>query len=101
MYANGNIGLRDDGQPDFEEAAKYFKIASEAGFADAAFNLGLMYANGNIGLRDDGQPDFEEAAKYYKIASEAGCEKSKAKLNELYKSGKIKPAGRGVHFLFC
>jgi uncharacterized protein len=48
MYANGQ------GVPhDYEEAAKWFRIAAEKGDAHAATNLGSMYV--------DVWPDFQEA----------------------------------------
>ena len=39
-------GFADLKKEDYAQAAKYFRIAAEQGFAYAQFNLGLMYDNG-------------------------------------------------------
>ena len=60
---------------DYVEAARWFRLAADKGYAPAAFNLGVMYADGR------GVPrDRSEAAKWYEKAAAAGNEMAVARL---------------------
>jgi TPR repeat protein len=50
---------------DINEAAKWFRLAAEQGYAKAEYNLGLMYDKGE-GVRQD----TNEAFKWYRLAAE-------------------------------
>ena len=51
---------------DYQEAAKWFKLAAEQGDASAQFNLGLMY--------DNGPKDYVLAYKWYNLSAAQGWE---------------------------
>jgi uncharacterized protein len=50
-----------------EEAAKWYRLSADQGYADAQNNLGVMYENGE-GVAQN----YEEALKWYRHAAEAG-----------------------------
>jgi len=62
-YYDGSAGVTKD----FSEAARYFKLSADQGFAPSAANLGLMYFKGE-GL----PPDHAEALRYFRIGAEGG-----------------------------
>ncbi|MCH8040748.1 MAG: sel1 repeat family protein [Nitrospinae bacterium] len=62
MYHNGQ------GVPkDYQEAAKWFRLAAEQGDTEAQFNLGEMYHRGQGVPADDG-----EAIRWYLLAADQG-----------------------------
>ncbi len=69
-------------RPNYEEAARRFRIAAEAGEAKAQNNLGICCYNGN------GVPkDYEEAAKWYGLAVEQGNANAAYNLGFCYWNG--------------
>lgn len=63
-YATGKSGSRD-----FVQAAKWYRLAAEAGHAQAQKNLGLLYVSGRGVPKDD-----EEAEKWLRKAQAQGIE---------------------------
>lgn len=77
MYATGQ------GVPsDRTEAAKWYRLAAERGYAQAQHNLGVMYANGE-GVSRDGV----EAMKWYRRAAAQGYARAQANLGVMYAKG--------------
>jgi len=76
----GGLGVPQD----FEEAAKWYRLAVEQGsFFLAQFRLGELYREGR------GVPqDFKEAIKWYRLAAEQGHVTSSIKLGLIYLQGK-------------
>jgi len=54
---------------DYAEAARWYRLAAEQGFAMAQYNLGLMYNNGE-GVAQD----YAEAARWLRLAAEQASE---------------------------
>jgi TPR repeat protein len=69
--------------PDFEEAAKWFRLAAEQGEVLAERYLGTMYANGQGVARDD-----KEAVKWYARAAERGDAHAQASLAAMYSAAR-------------
>jgi TPR repeat protein len=66
QYRNGIMYyLGEDVPQDYEEAAKWFRLAADQGDADAQCYLGDMYAKG-CGVPQDG----EVAARWYRLAAD-------------------------------
>jgi hypothetical protein len=66
-------------RPNYEEAAKWFRLAAEQGDVPAERYLGYMYANGQGVARDD-----KEAVKWYGRAAEQGDADAQAGLAAMY-----------------
>jgi len=77
MFQRGTGVERDDRQ-----AAKWWKLAAEQGFADAQNNLGLIYAEGR-GVTQS----HIEAAKWYRLAAEQGYPIAQSNLGAVYGQG--------------
>eukprot|EP00729_Bicosta_minor_P007498 gene7498-biopygen19921 len=77
MYCTGEGVEQDD-----VEAAKWYRMAAEAGIATAQNNLGSMYCNG-----EGVEQDHVEAAKWYRMAAEAGHAKAQYNLGAMYDNG--------------
>jgi hypothetical protein len=87
MYAEG-LGVPQD----FQEAAKWYRLAAEQGFVDAQF-LGRIYAEGR------GVPqDFQEAAKWYCLAAEQGDAAAQFNLGRMYADGLGVPQNKIVAY---
>ena len=67
------------------EAAKWYRLSADQGFAGAQFNLGLAYATGTGIPQND-----REAAKYYRLAAVQGDTFAQLNLGNMF------AAGRGV-----
>jgi TPR repeat protein len=77
MHYDGH-GVRQD----YEEAAKWFRLAAEQGNAEAQFTLARQYAHG------EGVPqDYKEAVKWYRLAAEQGDADAQVNLGILYVIG--------------
>lgn len=61
LYDEGHVGKKENGQPDYDKAARYYK---EAATMNAFCNLGRLYMNGLIGEA----PDYNMAAHYYELS---------------------------------
>lgn len=77
-YYSGNIA----GEPDYEEAVKWYKKASDAGVAAAIYNLGNCYYLG-AGV----ERDYAEAVKRFRRASELGYLFATSSLGDCYYFG--------------
>ena len=81
MFYNG------EGVPqDYVEAAQWYRLAAEQGFAAAQGRLGVMYSNGK------GVPqDYVEAAKWFRLGAEQGNATAQNNLGVLYEYGQGVP----------
>jgi hypothetical protein len=83
----GQMAYDGDGVPkDYAEAAKWYRMAAEQGYAKAQHNLALMHENG-----EGGPQDYVEAAKWYLLASQQGLAASQNNLAALYETGRGVP----------
>ena len=84
--AQYNLGLMyDNGQgvlQDYKNAAKWYKLAAEQGYASAQYNLGVIYEKGD-GLVQD----YKTAVKWYKLAAEQGDTPAQYNLGLMYAKG--------------
>jgi hypothetical protein len=69
--------------PDYEESAKWFRLAAEQGEVLAERYLGTMYANGQGVARDD-----KEAVKWYGRAAEQGDADAQASLAAMHSAAR-------------
>ena len=88
--AQNNLGLmhyKGDGVlQDYNEAAKWYRLAAEQGNAKAQCVLGVMYYKG------DGVPqDYKEAVKWLRLAAEQGNAKAQYNLGRMYYTGEGVP----------
>lgn len=67
---------------DFEEAARWYFKAAEAGCARAQYNLGELYVSGLGVLRD-----YAEAMRWLLMAAEKGNAAAQARLGAMYYKG--------------
>lgn len=67
---------------DSAEAAKWYRLAAEQGYAQAQFNLGVIYATGEGVPKDDA-----EAVKWYRLAAEQGYAQAQFNLGVGYANG--------------
>jgi TPR repeat protein len=81
MYRNG-LGTPEDNV----EAALWYRLAAEQGYADAQVNLGVMYSNGQGVPEDD-----VEAVKWYRLAAEQGLAEAQTNLGVMYDNGEGVP----------
>jgi TPR repeat protein len=78
FYAEGHGLPQDD-----TEAARYFKLAADAGFAVAQANLAFFYQKGRGGL----PKDLVEAARLHRLAADQGNANSQNALGFFYQNG--------------
>ena len=78
MYAEGK------GVPqDFEEAAKWYRLAAAQGYAPAEYSLGVAYDKGQ------GVPqNYAEAVKWYRLAAARGNQFAQMNLGVMYTNGR-------------
>lgn len=67
---------------DVEEAAKWYAMSAERGYAVAQYNLGLMYETGHGVEKDE-----KKSMKYYRMAAEQGHAPAEYKLGLMYETG--------------
>ena len=77
MYFNG-----DGVETNRLEAAKWYRMSAEQGFAEAQYNLGMMYYNG-----DGVETNKLEAAKWYRKAADQGNIRAQFQISKLYALG--------------
>ena len=80
-YASGK-GVPND----YVEAAKWYRLAAEQGYAGAQFALGYIYEGGR-----DLPKDYVEAAKWYRLAAEQGDVDAQCFMGVMYGTGKGVP----------
>jgi len=68
--------------PNYQEALKWFRQASDRGSAAGAANVGQIYAAG-----DGVAKDPSEAAKWYRLGADRGDGTAQTKLGQLYEQG--------------
>ena len=73
----------------FEEAAKDFRIAADAGHVESQFMLGECNRHSIMYDRS-----WEEAAKYYRMAAESGHILAQFRMGQLYEEGSGVPQSR-------
>ena len=83
MYADVMLWEHSNIRDNYAESVKWYKLAAEAGDAEAQFCLGLMYYDGR-GV----EQDYAEAAKWYRLAAEAGIAGAQCRLGVMYDFGK-------------
>ena len=74
LYYKG-IGVPQD----YEEAVKWFRLATKQGCAEAQCNLGVMYYQG-LGVPQDS----EEAVKWWRFAAEQRHERAQFNLEMMH-----------------
>jgi len=88
-WADGASGFRhhsDNGQGvllDEAEAARWYRLAADQGYAGAQNNLGVMYQNGTGVPQDDA-----EALRLYRLAADQGNARAQNNLGFMYNSGR-------------
>lgn len=70
----------------YSEAAKWYRRASDRGYAPAQYNLGQMYYKGQ-GVSQN----YAEAAKWYRKGAEQGDAKSQYNLGHMFRTGQGVP----------
>ena len=80
-YEFGMLNFNPTGKfkKDFNKAEKYFKIAADAGVAEAQYKLGWIYQNGL-----NGKKDIENSIKYNEMAAKQGHIGGAGSLASLY-----------------
>ena len=74
-------GLGHGVPQDYTEAAKWYRLAAEQGYADAQSNLGIMYGRG-LGVPQD----YVEAVRWYLAAAEQDHAGAQFNLGVMYHS---------------
>jgi hypothetical protein len=91
--------MYDQGQgvpQDYAEAEKWYRKATEQGYASAQSNLGVMYEQGQ------GVPqDYAEAAKWYRKAAEQGNASAHGNLGAMYVKGQGVPQDYVLAHMWC
>ena len=65
-----------------EQAATWYRLSAEQGYADAQNNLGVMYENG------EGVPkNYDEAMKWYRKAAESGNKDAPNNIGAMHMAG--------------
>ena len=64
---------------DFNEAARYYRMAAEQGHDGAQFELGEMYHEA-VGVAGD----LNEAARYYRMAADKGCSQAIVRIGSMH-----------------
>ena len=77
MYDHGH-GVKQD----YGEAVRWYRKATEQGYASAQSNLGVMYANGNGVKQDNG-----EAVRWCRKAADQGCVNAAEHLKRIIAAG--------------
>ncbi|MDO5407816.1 MAG: toll/interleukin-1 receptor domain-containing protein [Eubacteriales bacterium] len=72
-------------KPDYFEAARYFQMALEGGYPQAAYELGALYFNPTGGLKKD----FAKAQKYYLMAAQTNNVYALYMLGYMYSYGHV------------
>jgi TPR repeat protein len=67
---------------DYQEAARWWRLAAENGKVESQYNLGVLYAKG-LGV----QKDYQEAARWYRKAAEQSQAQAQYSLANLYALG--------------
>ena len=70
----------------YSEAARWYRLAADQGFARAQFNLGVMYATGRGVPQDDA-----EAVRWYRLAADQGFDSAQSSLGLRYATGEGVP----------
>lgn len=83
MYKRGVLSTLF--MPDYTKASSYFQTALDAGFIDAAHELGTLYFNPTGAFKKD----FVKAQKYYSISAENGDKNSQYMLGYMYYYGHV------------
>ena len=81
--AQMKVGLSFDEIGDFEEAARWYRLAAEQGLSEAQNNLGVMLKDGQ-GV----EQDYAEAARWFTMAARQDNMLAQLNLGWLYHAGK-------------
>ena len=88
--AMSNMGVHYENgrgvEKDYQEAAKFFRMADEEGYIYATYFLDRLYYHGYLS-DDQKTPDYEKAYKYYKKAADAGNAKALNEIGVMYING--------------
>ena len=77
------VGLAFEKEENYEEAARWYRMAAEQGVSEAQNNLGVMYKDGQ-GVKQD----FKEAAHWFLLAAQQDNTLAQLNLGWLYHAGK-------------
>ena len=86
MYENVTLWEYSNIRDNEAESVKWYKLAAEAGDAEAQFCLGVMYYDGRGVEQDDA-----EALKCFRLAADAGIASAQFRLGHMYDFGKGVP----------
>ena len=87
VLAQYNVGVfqylrKGFDKPNYAEAAKWFAMAAEQGYAKAQYNLGTLYESG-----DGVGKSMAQALKWYRLAAEQQDAPAQYALGTLYRDG--------------
>ena len=77
MYIEGK-GVNQD----YNEAARWFRLAAVQGYTEAQYNLGVVYQRGN-GVAQD----YKEAVRWWMLAAQQGLANAQFNLGQMYRRG--------------
>jgi TPR repeat protein len=80
--SDGRAGTEAFRNKDYPRAFREWKVAAEAGQAEAQFDLGVLFAQG-LGV----QRDLTEAARWYQKAADQGNAEAQFALGQMYSRG--------------
>jgi hypothetical protein len=78
LYGHGQGILHD-----YNQAARWLRLAAEQGRTDAQLRLGIIYEKGSEGFAQDDK----EAVKWYRVAAEQGNAEAQYSIGYLYSMG--------------
>lgn len=81
---------------DYQEAAKWYKLAAEQGVAWAQRRLGYMFDEGRVVTQD-----YQQAFKWFKLAAEQGDAMAQCKLAFIYAYGDGVPIDYVLSYKFA
>jgi hypothetical protein len=81
--AQMKVGLACDLEEEYEEAARWYRMAAEQGVSEAQNNLGVMYKDGQ-GV----DQDYAEAARWFRMAALQDNMLAQMNLGWMYHAGK-------------
>jgi hypothetical protein len=78
--------FKDPASPDWKEASRWLKLASERGAGGASTRLATYELNGKLG-----KPNIPEAIRLYRLGAEQGDAEACFQLSSLYRDGSALP----------
>ena len=75
-------GINREVPRDYEDAARWYRLAAEQGVSDAQYNLGQLHS-----LALDAPPDPHRAARWMRLAAEQGHLRAQYRMGNFYRIG--------------